>query len=140
MKNILEALKGKQKLIKEKVFTKHEKEHSEQYYKIIDILNNYSFIWHALLSMVVVFLVEFASRWSIVSAFNFIAKTPLVFFYNSFIVFASLTLVYLFRRRAFVRILISSFWIILGIINGVVLSNRVTPFGFADLTVVSSAE
>lgn len=137
MKNILEALKGKQKLIKEKVFTKHEKEHSEQYYKIIDILNNYSFIWHALLSMVVVFLVEFASRWSIVSAFNFIAKTPLVFFYNSFIVFASLTLVYLFRRRAFVRILISSFWIILGIINGVVLSNRVTPFGFADLTVVS---
>ena len=137
MKNILEKLKGKQKLIKEKFFTKHEKNHSEQFYKVIDILNNYSFIWHALLSMLVVFLVEFASRWSILSAFSFIAKTPLVFFYNSFIVFASLTLVYLFRRRAFARIVISSFWIILGIINGVVLSNRVTPFGFADLTVVS---
>ena len=137
MKNILETLKGKQKYIKEKFFTKHEKQHSEQFYKIIAILNNYSFIWHALLSMVVVFLVELASRWSIPSAFSFIAKTPLVFFYNSFIVFASLTLVYLFRRRAFARLLISSFWIILGIINGIVLSNRVTPFGFADLTVVS---
>lgn len=137
MKNILETLKGKQKLIKEKFFTKHEKQHSERFYKIIDILNNYSFIWHALLSMVVVFLTELASRWSILSAFSFIAKTPLVFFYNSFIVFASLTLVYLLRRRAFGRILISSFWIILGIINGIVLSNRVTPFGFADLTVVS---
>lgn len=137
MKKILEVLKQKLSFIKEKLFTKHKKEHSEQYYKVIDILNSYSFIWHALLSMVVVFLVELASRWSIPSAFSFIAKTPLVFIYNSFIVFASLTLVYLFRRRAFARLIISSFWIILGIINGIVLSNRVTPFGFADLTVVS---
>ena len=130
-------MKEKLAVLKEKFFTKHEKQHSEKYYKTIDILNNYSFIWHALLSMFVVFLTELASRWSIISAFSFITKTPLVFFYNSFIVFASLTLVYLFRRRAFARILICSFWIILGIINGIVLSNRVTPFGFADLTVVS---
>lgn len=137
MKKILEVLKQKIIFIKEKFFTKHEIQHSEKFYKIIDILNKYSFIWHALLSMFVVFLVELASRWSIASAFSFIAKTPLTFIYNSFIVFASLTLVYLFRRRAFARLIISSFWIILGIINGIVLSNRVTPFGFADLTVVS---
>lgn len=130
-------MKKKLAVLKEKFFTKHEKEHSEQFYKIINILNKYSFIWHALLSMCVVFLVELASRWSIPSAFSFISKTPLVFIYNSFIVFASLTLVYLFRRRAFARLIISSFWIILGIVNGIVLSNRVTPFGFADLTVVS---
>ena len=123
--------------LKEKLFTKHTKEHSEKYNKTIDILNRYSFIWHALLSMFVVFLVELASRWSIPSAFNFIAKTPLVFIYNSFIVFASLTFVYLFRRRAFFRLIICSFWVIMGIINGIVLSNRVTPFGFADLTVIS---
>lgn len=137
MEKILTFLKEKSRMIKDKFFTKHKKQHSEKYYKTIDILNNYSLIWHALLSMVVVFFVELASRWSIISAFSFIGKTPLVFIYNSFIVFASLTLVYLFRRRAFARLIISSFWIILGIINGVVLSNRVTPFGFADLTVVS---
>lgn len=137
MESILNGLKQKMSQIKEKYFTKHEKQHSEKFYRIMDILNNYSFIWHALLSMIVVFLVELASRWSIVSAFQFIAKTPIVFFYNSFIVFASLTLVYLCRRRAFARIIICSFWIIMGIINGIVLSNRVTPFGFADLTVVS---
>ena len=137
MKNILEGLKGKHKLIKEKFFTKHEIQHSEKYYKTINILNDYSFIWHALLSMFIVFLTELASRWSIISAFQFIAKTPLVFFYNSFIVFASLTLVYLVRRRAFARIIICSIWVILGIVNGIVLSNRVTPFGFADLTVIS---
>ncbi len=124
-------------VLKDKLFTKHERQHSEQYYKIINILNKYSFIWHAFLSMFVVFLVELASRWSIPSAISFIAKTPLVFIYNSFIVFASLTLVYLFRRRAFFRLIISSFWVIMGIVNGIVLSNRVTPFGFADLTLLS---
>ena len=33
--------------------------------------------------------------------------------------------------------IVSSVWVILGIINGIVLSNRVTPFGFADFTVLS---
>lgn len=125
------------KKIKEILYTKKEVEHSERFNKTMDILNNYSVIFHAILSMFVVFLVEFASRWDIVSAFKFITLTPLVFFYNSFIVFASLTLVYLFRRRGFARVLICSFWVILGIINGIVLSNRVTPFGFADLAVLS---
>lgn len=137
MKKRLDVLKQKMSFIKEKFFTKHEKEHSEKFYKVIDILNRYSFVWHAFLSMFIVFLVELASRWSIISAFNFITKTPLTFLYNSFIVYASLTLVYLFRRRAFARVIVCSFWVILGIINGIVLSNRVTPFGFADLTVVS---
>ena len=137
MKKVLGFLKGLSKKVKEKILTKREVEHSEKFNKTMDLLNNYSIIFQALLSFVVVFFVEFASRWSITETFSFIFKTPLVFFYNSFIVFASLTLVYLFRRRAFARILISSFWIILGIINGIVLSNRVTPFGFADLTVVS---
>ncbi len=123
--------------LKEKLYTKKQVEHSERYYKTIDILNKYSFIFQALLSMFVVFLVEVASRWSLIEAFGFIFKSPLAYIYNSFIVFASLTLVYLFRRRAFARMLISSFWVILGIINGIVLANRVTPFGFADLTVVS---
>ncbi|MBQ2706418.1 MAG: sulfatase-like hydrolase/transferase [Agathobacter sp.] len=125
------------KKIKDFLYTKKEVEHSERFNKTMDILNSYSLIFHALLSMVVVFLVEFASRWDIIEAFQFITKTPLVFFYNSFIVFASLTLVYLFRRRGFARVLTCSFWIILGIINGIVLSNRVTPFGFADLAVLS---
>jgi len=143
MKKVLHFLKEKVfkkinfKKLKDILYTKKEVEHSERFNKTMDFLNNYSLIFHALLSMVVVFFVEFASRWDIVESFFFITKTPLVFFYNSFIVFASLTLVYLFRRRGFARVLICSFWIILGIINGIVLSNRVTPFGFADLAVLS---
>ena len=86
MKNILEGLKGKHKLIKEKFFTKHEIQHSEKYYKTINILNDYSFIWHALLSMFIVFLTELASRWSIISAFQFIlsvaATTVMLYLYE----------------------------------------------------------
>ena len=119
--------------LKEKLFTKKEVKHSEKFYRVINILNKYSYVFHALLSCFVVFIVELVSRRNLVSAVKFIANTPWTFVYNAFLVFASLSLVYLFRRRAFFRIIISSFWIILGVINGIVLSNRVTPFGFADL-------
>ncbi len=137
MKKVLGFLKDLSKNVKEKFLTKHEVEHSERYYKTVNILNSYSLIFQWLLSLFVVLLVEIASRWDLIETFQFIMKHPRAYAYNSFIVFASFTLVYLFKRRAFVRIIISSFWIVLGIINGIVLSNRVTPFGFADLTVLS---
>lgn len=137
MKKVLDFLKGLSSKVKEKWFTRHEKEHSERYYKTVDILNSYSIVFQWFLAIFIVLLVEVASRWDLIETFQFIAKHPRAYAYNSFIVFASLTLVYLFRRRAFVRVIISSFWVILGIINGIVLSNRVTPFGFADLTVLS---
>ncbi|MCI5857309.1 MAG: LTA synthase family protein [Agathobacter sp.] len=121
------------KKVKEILFTKKEKQHSDKYYKRIDFLNKYSLVFHALLSCGIVFCVEVISRRSFVSACAFLNLHTLAFFYNAFIVFASLTLVYLFRRRAFARVIICGFWTILGIINGCVLSNRVTPFGYTDL-------
>lgn len=96
----------------------------------------YPNLFHGLLSCIVVFIVELVSRRDLISTLSFIAETPLTYLYNAFLVFASMTLVYLFRRRIFARLLICSFWIILGIINGVVLSNRVTPFNFSDLTCI----
>lgn len=99
---------------------------------IIRFLNRYSIIFHALLSCSIVFLVEMISRRDFFSACKFVQMHTMAFFYNAFIVFASLTLVYLFRRRTFWRVIISGFWTILGIINGCVLSNRVTPFGYTD--------
>lgn len=119
--------------VKDLLFTKKEKQHSEKYLRTVGILNKYSLAFHALLSLGIVFLVELVSRRSLVSAFAFMGTHTLAYLYNAFIVFASLTLVYLFRRRAFFRLIISSFWLLLGIINGCVLSNRVTPFGYTDL-------
>ncbi len=125
------------KQIKEKLFTKHEKQHSEKYLRTIAFLNKYSIVFHALISCGLIFAIEWVSRRSFFSACSFVGAHTLAYFYNAFIIFASLMIVYLFRRRAFFRILISSFWLILGIINGCVLSNRVTPFGYTDLKCVS---
>lgn len=123
--------------IKAKLFTKVEKQHSEEYLRRIAFLNKYSLLFHALLSCGIVFVVEILSRRDFLSACSFVGGHTGAFLFNAFIVFASLSLVYLFRRRAFFRIITSGFWIILGIINGCILSNRVTPFGFTDLKCIN---
>ncbi|WP_022749260.1 LTA synthase family protein [Lachnobacterium bovis] len=105
--------------------------------KRIDFLNKYSLLFHVLLSCGLVFVIEWISRRSLISACGFVGGHTLAYFYNAFLVFASLTLVYLFRRRAFFRLIISSVWFLLGVTNGVILSNRVTPFAFTDFKMVS---
>lgn len=119
------------------LFVRTEHAHSERFEKVVDVLNRYAVLFHIALSLSIVFVVELISRRSVLSALNFIRIHPLAYLYNSFIVFASLMLVFLFRRRGFFRVLITSFWVLLGIINGCILSNRVTPFTYTDLKCVS---
>ncbi|MCR5677294.1 MAG: LTA synthase family protein [Agathobacter sp.] len=119
------------------LFVRTEHAHSERYEKVVNVLNRYAVLFHIALSLSIVFVVELISRRSVLSALNFIRIHPLAYLYNSFIVFASLMLVFLFRRRGFFRVLITSFWVLLGIINGCILSNRVTPFTYTDLKCVS---
>ena len=55
------------------------------------------------------------------------------------LIFATFSVVYLVRRRVFARILLSVFWLVLGIANGYLLLKRVTPFNAQDLKVLSDA-
>jgi len=59
---------------------------------------------------------------------------PVVFLYNTLIIFATLTLALLFRRRRFVLLMISIVWLGIGTANGVILMNRMTPFTLYDCT------
>ena len=54
-------------------------------------------------------------------------------------IFMTFSVVYLFRRRVFVRIIISVLWMVLGVANGYMLIKRVTPFNAQDLKVASDA-
>lgn len=101
--------------------------------KVIAVLNKYSLLFHYLLACFLIFIIECISRRNIFSAFSFIGGHTLAYFYNSFIIFATLSFVYFLRRRALARILISGLWIFLGTVNGVILSKRVTPFGYTDM-------
>lgn len=104
--------------------------------KWVPFLNKYSLIFHGILACLLVFLIEIISRHSFVSAVSFVINTPLTFLYNALLIFASLLLVYLFKRRLLIRLCISIFWLILGITNGIILAARVTPFNFTDFKLI----
>ncbi|MCD8149895.1 MAG: sulfatase-like hydrolase/transferase [Clostridiales bacterium] len=96
----------------------------------------FSVFFDGLLACVLVLAIESVSRHSLISALQFSFGTPLTFLYNALLIFTTLLIAYLFKRRMFFRVVISAFWMILGIINGCVLANRVTPFNFTDLKLV----
>ena len=102
-------------------------------------MNRLSLPLQFLLACVINFLIETVSRLSFFEAWDYLTGTPLVFLYNSFMIFVTFMIVYLFRRRVFARILISVFWLFLGICNGYLLTKRVTPFNAQDLKVLSDA-
>ena len=85
------------------------------------------------------FFIEAISRHSIWEAISFLTERPLVFLYNTFLIFTTTLIVYLFRRRVFWRVILTIFWMGLGIINGVLLSTRVTPFTGPDLHMITDA-
>ena len=138
MKKLFNILKEKlaplsSKLQSLKSILPQKKPHSEKYYKRIAFLNKYSLIFHFLLACLLILAVETISRRDFVSAITFISNHTLAFLYNALIIFASLSLVYLTKYRTQMRILISGLWIFLGTVNGLILSNRVTPFSYTDL-------
>ena len=89
------------------------------------------------IACVLTFAIEVISRRDFLSTISFLHNHTLAYLYNAFIVFASLSIVYLFRCRAQLRVLISGLWLFLGTINGLILSNRVTPFSYTDLKCIS---
>lgn len=98
-------------------------------------MNRFSLIFHALLACIINFVIEAISRHSVVAAWDYMTGTPLVFLYNAFMIFVTFSIVYLFKRRIFVRMIIGAIWGILGIANGYILLKRVTPFNAQDLKI-----
>ena len=100
-------------------------------------MNRFSLLFHALLACMINFAIEGISRHSLFEAWDYMTETPLVFLYNAFMIFMTFSIVYLFRRRVFVRIIISVLWMVLGVCNGYMLLKRVTPFHAQDLKVAT---
>ncbi len=98
-------------------------------------MNRISLLFHAGLACMINFVIEAISRHSAIEAWNYMTGTPLVFLYNAFMIFVTFSVVYLVRRRMFVRIIISVLWLTLGVANGYMLMKRVTPFNAQDFKV-----
>lgn len=93
-----------------------------------------SFMKFLFAPLIINFIIELCSRRSLGDTFGYIFGSPLVFLYNSLIILATLSIVLLFKRRTFFFTLITTVWIGFGVTNGIILSNRVTPFTATDLT------
>ena len=102
-------------------------------------MNRFSLVFHVLLACVINLAIEAISRHSLFEAWDYMVDTPMVFLYNAFMIFMTFTIVYLFRRRVFARIIIGVLWLALGVCNGYMLLKRVTPFNAQDLKVASDA-
>lgn len=107
--------------------------------KVSVFCNRISLLLQALGCCILYFVIEAISRHSLADAWTYMTSRPWVFLYNAFLIFTTSMLAYLFRRRTLVRLIIGAFWLILGIVNGVLLANRVTPFTGPDLKLISDA-
>lgn len=129
----LSALFGKVCTVIKRPFLAFYEKHQKGIQTAVRIMNRYSLVFHWLWAMLLEFLIEAFSRHSALESLLFLKESPLVFFYNTLLIFMTLMIVYLFRRRLFVRLGISAVWLYGGYMNGTVLSNRVTPFTAQDI-------
>lgn len=90
----------------------------------------------ALLALLLNYVLEVLSRHSFVKPFIFIAHSPLVFLYNAFIIFVTLSLVLFAKRKVFATVFVCAMWIISAFANWIVLCFRTTPFSAVDILMV----
>ncbi|MCC6095522.1 MAG: LTA synthase family protein, partial [Eubacterium sp.] len=107
--------------------------------RLVQIMNRFAVPLQALWCCILYFIMELISRHSFISAWEYMTGSPFVFLYNAFLIFMTMLVAFLFRRRAWVRVFVSGFWFVLGLANGIVLANRVTPFTWQDMKLLGDA-
>ena len=80
--------------------------------------------------------IETFARHYLIQSFVFMFTSPLVFIINTLVIFLTLSISILFRRRVFVFSIFAVIWIALGLVNGVILLKRMTPFTINDLAML----
>lgn len=103
---------------------------------ILQFCNRFAVLLQLAGSFVLYFVIEAMSRHSFGEAFAFLDNSTKVFCYNALLIFLTSLIVFLFRRRAFWRTLVFMVWFLLGLANGFILANRVTPLTGPDFKMI----
>lgn len=100
-----------------------------------------SLIIITVLSFVLNILLELSLRHNPLKLLSLIFTKPHVFLLGVLIVFTSLTMMYIFKRRSFVFILVTVLWTVVTIVNAflMVVCSRSTPFQSSDLRIFNTA-
>lgn len=110
---------------------------SDRYRAVMDFLNKHVVIAHIILSLTTCFILEWLSRHSFGAAVDFVVHRTGQYLFNTFLIFVVYSPVFLMRRRTFLRMVIVGVFIVFGVSNCLILLNRVTPFGFTDLYMIT---
>lgn len=86
-----------------------------------------------IIAVILDFVLEILGRRSLIGAVKYVSTHPMVFLYNCSIIFFTLTLALLIRKRIFGYCIISFAWLLLGVTNAIVLGFRITPFSAIDM-------
>ena len=103
-------------------------------------INNHHVLMLFLVAVLLFLVIETLGRLSPISAVVFLVAHPLVSFCNIMLIMAVISIALFFRRRIFAVCMLSALWLTIGIINGVILINRMTPFNVKDLSTLSEAQ
>ncbi|MBO7729622.1 MAG: hypothetical protein J6S31_02060, partial [Lachnospiraceae bacterium] len=100
--------------------------------------NLYTGLTVVLLPLALTLAVEMISRGSFLAGFQFLFQHPVAFLVNGLIIACTVLIALLFRRRVFVYLIVSAFWITMGCMNRSLLNHRVTPFNATDIFMVKT--
>ena len=92
-----------------------------------------------LLSFVTTYVVEALSHYRTLPQFLHVVKHPLIFLTNMLIVSLLFVPALLFRKRYFVYLIAVIAWLTVGVVDFIVLHNRVTPFNANDFKMLDDA-
>ena len=81
---------------------------------------------------------ELMERRSFTALLMFMQERTFIFLYNMLIIFISFSIVFLVSKKYFFFGIIFVWWGMIGLINGIILINRKTPFTAVDLTIFKS--
>ena len=101
-------------------------------------VGKYLFI-NLILTLFLNLYLEILLRKSLTGLIDFIRERTFLFFFNGFLIFTTLSVVLLFKKKIFAYALVGGSWILVGLANGLILNQRKTPFTAVDLTIAKSA-
>ncbi len=81
-------------------------------------------------------LIEFLARKEFALLVDYVIGEFPVFIINTIIIFGTLSISIIFKRRIFVIVLVTMVWLAIGVTNGIILSERMTPFTVSDLQAI----
>lgn len=107
--------------------------------KITEKIHNHYMLSMCLLAVLINLIIEFLSRKSVLSLLKFVFLSPHIFLYNCAVIWLTLTVSFLVKRKLFAAALVSIVWLLFGITNSILLVFRTTPFTAVDFRLIKYA-